>query len=152
MTFPAKLQEVQYETKSYEVDSLVCPQWVTPMEIVRVIEDPQVIAAVTKEPIGESREFRLHSHSRCDIMSDMKQANVRQVQRNFSELLGWIEQGQEVLITRRNRIIAKLVPSGDPDSKVEWPDFEKRLHKLWGKQAKGKPASTIIVESREERF
>lgn len=85
-------------------------------------------------------------------MSDMKQANVRQVQRNFSELLGWIEQGQEVLITRRNRIIAKLVPSGDPDSKVEWPDFEKRLHKLWGNRTKGKPASTIIVESREERF
>ena len=82
----------------------------------------------------------------------MKQANVRQVQRNFSQLLGWIEQGQEVLITRRNRVIAKLVPSRDPDSKVEWPDFEQRLHKLWGNRTKGKPASTIIVESREERF
>jgi hypothetical protein len=46
MTLPAKLQEVQYETKSYEVDPLICPRCGFPMRVLSVIEDPPVVRRI----------------------------------------------------------------------------------------------------------
>jgi hypothetical protein len=59
-------------------------------------------------------------------------------------------------VTRRGKIVAKLVPtpvagaSGDPP---EWPDFLGRMRKLFPKAApRGKPTSELIYEMRRERF
>ena len=82
----------------------------------------------------------------------MKTASVRQVQHNLSEILRWVEDGQEVLVTKRSRAVAKLVPATDQTAPVQWPDFVKRAEAIWGKRPRGKPVSRIIIDSRKERF
>jgi antitoxin (DNA-binding transcriptional repressor) of toxin-antitoxin stability system len=50
------------------------------------------------------------------------------------------------MITKRGVPIAKITTLG-PKEKIDWPDFFKEAVDL-----KGKPASQIILEDREERF
>ncbi len=80
----------------------------------------------------------------------MIKANVRQIQHHLSEVLRSVEHGEEVFITRRNRIIAKIVPVAAAQRVAEWPDFVARAGSIVGRK-KGKPASRIVVETREER-
>ena len=40
------LREVQYETKSYEVDPLVCPRCGFPLRVLSLIEDPPVVRKI----------------------------------------------------------------------------------------------------------
>jgi len=82
----------------------------------------------------------------------MKKASVREVQHNLASVLRWVEDGEEVQVMRRNRIVAKIVPANQVLKKPQWPDFAKRAAAIWGKQPKGKGASEIVIESREERM
>ena len=53
----------------------------------------------------------------------MKTATTREVQHHFSRVLDWVEDGEEVVITRRGKQVARVVPidSGDPfDKNVDW--------------------------------
>lgn len=84
-------------------------------------------------------------------MLDMKTASVRHVQHHLAEVLRWVEEGEEVEITRRNRAIARIVPARAPSREIPWPDFVARAAVVWGKRAAGKPVSRIIIEEREER-
>lgn len=83
-------------------------------------------------------------------MLDMKTATVRQLQHNLSEIMRLVDHGEEVRITRRNRVIARLIPDLESPRKIEWPDFAKRVNKL--RSIRGKPLSQIVIESRRERF
>ena len=40
----------------------------------------------------------------------MKTMTVREVQHNLRKVLRWIEDGELVAVSRRNRIVAKIVP------------------------------------------
>jgi prevent-host-death family protein len=81
----------------------------------------------------------------------MRTATVTQLQRNLGEILRSIDKGEEVEITRRNRVVAKLIPTQDSNLVIRWPDFLARARKTVGK-GKGKAPSRIITESREERL
>jgi prevent-host-death family protein len=82
----------------------------------------------------------------------MKTASVRQVQHHLSEVLRWVEDGQEVTITRRGRVVARIVPVNEKRQAVRWPDFMRRSTEIWGKRVRGKPVSRIIIEDRKERL
>ena len=88
----------------------------------------------------------------CVKMANMKTASVRKVQHHLSEVLRWVERGQEVIITRRNRIVARMVPAGGSSNPVEWPNFLERARKTWGSRPRGKPVSRIIIEERADRL
>ena len=83
-------------------------------------------------------------------MSNMKTATVRQVQHQLREVLGWVAAGQSVRVTQRGRIVATVVPPEKPKKPV-MPDFAARLRADFPRGVKGKPASEIISEQREER-
>jgi prevent-host-death family protein len=55
----------------------------------------------------------------------MKTATVRQAQHHLSKLLEALEDGEEIVITRRGKGVGKLVPmepKKDPfDQEVDWP-------------------------------
>jgi prevent-host-death family protein len=85
-------------------------------------------------------------------MLDMKTATVRQIQHHLSEVLRWVEDGQEVRITRRGRVVAKIVPANEKRQAVRWPDFMGRSTEIWGNRFRGKPVSRIIIEDRKERL
>lgn len=80
----------------------------------------------------------------------MKTATVREIRHEFGRVLGWVEDGEQVEITKRKRVVARLVPVKPKAKKVEWPDFEARLKKLFPKSVNGKLASEILHEARGE--
>ena len=84
-------------------------------------------------------------------MSNMKTTTVREVQHNLGKILRWIEDGEEVVITRHKRVVANLVASASKDRRTDWPDFTKRMKAIWGSAPAGKPASRIIIDERSER-
>lgn len=83
----------------------------------------------------------------------MKTATVRDVQHHLAEVLAWVEQGEEVQITRRSKPVARLVPekSAKPDP-VPLPDFVARARRIWGSRPKGGSLSKTILANREERL
>ncbi len=53
----------------------------------------------------------------------MKTATVRDLRNHYTTLLAWLDEGEEVLITRRGESIARLVPErSEPKGKVNWAD------------------------------
>lgn len=63
----------------------------------------------------------------------MKTAAVRDLRHDFAKVLTWIEDGQEVRITKRRRIVARLVPEQSPSrGRFKLPDFARRLKAIHG--------------------
>lgn len=76
----------------------------------------------------------------------MKEATVGEIQKNFSQVLKSIKNGEEITITKRGKPVARITPLG-PKSEIDWPDFFSEAVEL-----KGKPASDIVMAGREDRF
>ena len=45
-----------------------------------------------------------------NIMLDMKSASIRAVQHGLAALIAEVEQGEEIIITRRDQPVARLLP------------------------------------------
>ena len=86
-------------------------------------------------------------------MSDMKTVTVRDAQHGLSALLERVRRGEQVTITRRGQVVARLVPPAPRRKKVEWPDFAARMKRLFpAGSPPGEPPSEVIRRMREERF
>lgn len=81
----------------------------------------------------------------------MKTASVRELQHHLKRILDVIDHGEEIIITRRNRKIAKIVPLREDSLIGEWPDFVNRSRKV-KKLVEGRSLSELIMEDREERL
>lgn len=76
----------------------------------------------------------------------MKTATVGEVQKHLAQILKEIKAGQEIVVTKRGKPVAKLIPVG-PAETIDWPDFYQEALEV-----AGKPLSEIIMEEREERL
>ena len=50
----------------------------------------------------------------------MKTATVRELRNQYRSVLGWVEAGEEVTISKRGKIIARLVPEKPKSKQVDW--------------------------------
>jgi prevent-host-death family protein len=50
----------------------------------------------------------------------MKTATVRELRNEYKRVLGWAEAGEEVAISRRGKIIARIVPAKPQSKRVDW--------------------------------
>lgn len=82
----------------------------------------------------------------------MKRASVREVQHNLAGILEVVASGQEIAITRRGRIVARIVPARERPVGLEWPDSAARMKRLGRAAVRGAPASRVIREARTERI
>jgi len=65
-------------------------------------------------------------------VSIMRTATIRQLRNDTNTLLDWIEHGETVVITKRQRHVARLVPpEPDTETPVQSPDFHARHKKLF---------------------
>ncbi len=80
----------------------------------------------------------------------MKKAGIAEVQHNLNSVLKFVEQGEKVLLTRRNKVIAKIVPVYDTEND-DWPSFYERAKEMF-KVTKGNNPEQIILDDREERL
>ncbi len=84
-------------------------------------------------------------------MHHMKKASVRDLRYRFSVVEELLRDGQEIHITKRKRVIARLLP---PESKVApapLPDFAARQRKIFGKK-KLKVSGAELLAADRERF
>jgi prevent-host-death family protein len=80
----------------------------------------------------------------------MKRFSIMETQHNLSRVLREVEAGHEVLITRRKKVVARLLPPLDPKI-VRFPDFEGRARGLWGENWTGSPSDNLLDDSRGDR-
>jgi antitoxin (DNA-binding transcriptional repressor) of toxin-antitoxin stability system len=77
----------------------------------------------------------------------MKTANVRQLRHAFGEVMSLIEEGQQVEIVKKGKVIALLSPPpGRKKRKIKLPDFEARRKRIFGDRVM---PGNIIAEERE---
>jgi prevent-host-death family protein len=72
------------------------------------------------------------------------------MQHRLAEVLGWVEEGNEVAVTRRARVVAKLVPVA-PREKPQI-DFASRLKAIYPRDLpRSRSLSNLILKDRTER-
>lgn len=80
----------------------------------------------------------------------MKAVPVRELQREIRAILGRVEKGESLEITRRGRPVARLVPAKPTPAKA-WPDLDARARKVLGRRRIAPPPSQQVVADRGER-
>jgi len=80
-------------------------------------------------------------------MHHMKKASVRDLRYAFKKIERLLHQGEEVQITKRRRVIARLVPEG-VESSAAVPDFLGRLRKIYGEKMLTKTGAQLLDEDR----
>jgi len=80
-------------------------------------------------------------------MHHMKKATVRDLRYHFSRVEGMLREGEEIEITKRKQVIARMVPP-QPKKSAKRPDFLERLHRLYGKKRLKVSGAELIAHER----
>ena len=101
---------------------------------VEVDRQTQTIGSICQAPICDAKMYH------------MRKATVRDLRYRFREVENFLREGEEIQITKRKRVIARLVPA-KPAVPSRRPDFLARLKKIY----RGKPLKVSGAElvSRE---
>ena len=83
-------------------------------------------------------------------MYHMKQASVRDLRYNFPAVERMLRQGETIEITKRKRVIGKLMPV-EPKVKPQMPDFMARLKKIYGNRIL-KPSNAELIARDRDRY
>ena len=75
----------------------------------------------------------------------MKSATTEQVPKQWAEILRWVVAGEEVQVTERDKVVARLLPP----AAVQSPDFVGRAKAVWGDAPAGQSLSTVVSDARE---
>lgn len=80
----------------------------------------------------------------------MKTTTVRQLRHDFGSVMAWVEEGEQVGISKRGKLVALLSPPrpAKPTLRRKRPDFAARLKRNYGDTVL---AGDVIVEERNER-
>ena len=84
-------------------------------------------------------------------MDQVKKASLSELRYHFSVIEQLLRDGEEVQITRRKRVIGRLLPP-EPVVVVEMPDFLGRMKKIFGKKRMKMSGAKQIALDRSERF
>lgn len=79
-------------------------------------------------------------------MYHMKKATVRDLRYDFPKIERLLREGQEILITKRQRAIGRLVP--EPTSTRPMPDFLARLRDIYGDKVLEVSGAELIAKDR----
>lgn len=79
-------------------------------------------------------------------MYRMKKASVRDLRYRFSEIERLLQQGEELEITRRKQVIARLLPVRPL---VRRPDFLARLRQIYGRKKLNVSGAQLLSQERE---
>lgn len=81
-------------------------------------------------------------------MHHMRKASVRDLRYRFHEVEGLLREGEEIQVTKRKRVIARLVPA-ETKTPAKRPDFLARLKKLYPKGPLKTTGAKRIAEERD---
>jgi prevent-host-death family protein len=79
----------------------------------------------------------------------MKRATVRELRNNYSKVLYWVSLGEEVEVTRRGMVVAKVVPPGPATPiTVDWKKSAALNRSPWSKTLSAAESAAILSESQ----
>ena len=81
-------------------------------------------------------------------MHHMRKATVSDLRYRFREVEGLLREGQEIEITNRKRVIAKLIPRKRAEP-ARRPDFLARLKKLYGHKHLKVSGAELLAQERD---
>ncbi len=83
----------------------------------------------------------------------MEKATVREIQHNLASILRRVEAGAEVLIQRRRKPVARLVPAeGCCEQAADWSTHAAELARVFGaRRVSGMPMEEVVSAARGER-
>lgn len=78
----------------------------------------------------------------------MKKASVRDLRYSFKKIERLLLHGEEIQITKRRQVIARLVPA-EPQRARQVPDFMARLRSIYGDKKMKMSGADLIREDRD---
>lgn len=81
-------------------------------------------------------------------MYHMKKASVRDLRYRFREIEDLLREGEEIQITKRKRMIAKLVPVQRTGTTAT-PDFLTRLKQMYGDKVLKVSGAELLASERD---
>lgn len=87
----------------------------------------------------------------CDTLKyHMKQATLRDLRYNFNHIATLLQEGEEIQITKRKRVVARLLPPEAP-KRVQMPDFAARMKRIFGDSIMEVSNAELLEEERGSR-
>jgi antitoxin (DNA-binding transcriptional repressor) of toxin-antitoxin stability system len=84
----------------------------------------------------------------CDAnMYHMKKASVRDLRYGFKKIERLLNQGEQIQITKRRHVIARLVPER-AEGEQETPDFLARLRSIYGNKVLSVSGADLVSTDR----
>ena len=80
-------------------------------------------------------------------MHHMKRATVRDLRYRFPKVEDLLREGEEVQVTKRGRVVARLVPPVPPAS-AKRPNFLGRLKKIYGNKLLKVSGAELLARER----
>ncbi len=80
-------------------------------------------------------------------MYHMVTASVRDLRYEFKKIERLLRQGEEIQITKRRRIIARLVPES-AEVATEVPDFQARMRRIYGDKVLAVSGAELVSADR----
>jgi antitoxin (DNA-binding transcriptional repressor) of toxin-antitoxin stability system len=77
----------------------------------------------------------------------MRKASVRDLRYGFKKIERLLHQGEEVQITKRRRVIARLIPENVRGT-AQMPDFLERLRSIYGDKMLRVSGAELIAQDR----
>jgi antitoxin (DNA-binding transcriptional repressor) of toxin-antitoxin stability system len=81
-------------------------------------------------------------------MYHMMKASVRDLRYDFKKIEHLLLHGEEIQITKRRRVIARLVPESE-EVKKKMPDFRARIRKIYGDKVLAVSGADLISADRD---
>ena len=79
----------------------------------------------------------------------MKQVGIRDLRYRFAEVESLLAQGQEIEITRRKRVVARLSPPPKKAKRPKMPDFRARMKAIFGDTILTPTGAELLAEERD---
>ena len=79
----------------------------------------------------------------------MKTTTVRELRNNYSKVLQWVSKGEEVEVTRRGKVVAKVIPPTSAKAgKVDWAQSAALTRRAWSNPLTAKESAAILTDSQ----
>ncbi|MGH9599743.1 MAG: type II toxin-antitoxin system Phd/YefM family antitoxin [Terracidiphilus sp.] len=80
----------------------------------------------------------------------METISVRDLRYDFKKVESMLREGKAVRVTKRNKVIAQLIP--EPAARPPLPDFLARMRANYGDKVLETSGAELISEDREDRI
>ena len=79
----------------------------------------------------------------------MKSTTVRELRNNYTKVLKWVAKGEEVEVTRRGKVVAKVIPPTPSSQKeVDWMKSAAFNRKPWSTVLTSDQSAAILADSQ----